>query len=180
MVAPGGVRVRGRTDADLDVCVSVLADVHARDGYPVNWPDRPGTWLGPAGQLGAWVAELSGRVVGHVALSRGAPDDVAPGLWAARHGAPGDATAVVNRLYVAPGARGHRIGAVLLGHVTAEARRHSLHPVLDVVASDTSAVALYERRGWEPLGVTEQAWSPGGTVTVRSYAAPTADAADGR
>lgn len=43
--------------------------------------------------------------------------------------------------------------------------------MLDVVASDTAAVALYERLGWELLDSVEQQWSPEQTVTVRCYAA---------
>lgn len=43
--------------------------------------------------------------------------------------------------------------------------------MLDVVASDASAVALYERLGWELLATVEQRWSPERTVTVHCYAA---------
>ena len=32
--------VRPRADGDVEECVRVLAEVHARDGYPVNWPDQ--------------------------------------------------------------------------------------------------------------------------------------------
>ncbi|MFE3760272.1 hypothetical protein ACFXPI_00675 [Streptomyces sp. NPDC059104] len=62
---------------------------------------------------------------------------------------------------------------VTAGHVAlSRARARGLGPVLDVVASDTAAVALYERLGWSPLGSVEQRWGPGRTVTVRCYAAP--------
>ncbi|MEU1026849.1 GNAT family N-acetyltransferase, partial [Streptomyces sp. NPDC005904] len=65
------LRVRERAGApDLAACVEVLAQVHKRDGYPVNWPDRPADWLSGTAALGAWVAELDGRVVGHVGLFR--------------------------------------------------------------------------------------------------------------
>ncbi|MEW2302668.1 GNAT family N-acetyltransferase [Streptomyces sp. NPDC006655] len=150
----------------------VLAEVHRRDGYPVNWPARPGAWLSHGPLLGSWVAEFEGRLVGHVGLSRGGEGDLAPVLWSERNAtAPGEA-AVVGRLFVAPGARGHGIGALLIGRAVAEARRHGLHPVLDVVASDTAAAALYERLGWELLATVEQRWSPRQTVSVRCYAAP--------
>lgn len=173
-VPPGGGpvhRVRRRTDADLDACVRALAEVHTHDGYPVNWPDRPARWLAPRSQLAAWVAELDGRVVGHAGLSRGAAGDVAAALWGRRRGADAEQAAVVGRLFVAPAARGRGIGALLMAQVEAEARRRGLHPVLDVVASDTAAVALYERLGWELLDSVEQQWSPEQTVTVRCYAA---------
>ncbi|MFF9897763.1 GNAT family N-acetyltransferase [Streptomyces longispororuber] len=166
------VRVRPRTDDDLTACVRVLADVHRRDGYPVNWPARPADWLSPASLEGAWVAELGGRVVGHVALARSGEGDLAPGLWSERHGGAPESTSPVNRLFVAPQARGHGVGALLIGRAVEEARRQGLHPVLDVVASDTAATALYERLGWERLATVSQRWSPTQSVTVHCYAAP--------
>ncbi|MGW3104764.1 GNAT family N-acetyltransferase [Streptomyces sp. NPDC001100] len=150
----------------------ILAEVHAHDGYPVNWPDRPGEWLTHGPSLGAWVAELEGRLVGHVCLAPAGEDDLAPVLWGERTGVPSGTTAVVGRLFVAPEARGHRIGALLIGRAVREARRHGLHPVLDVVTTDTAAAALYERLGWELLATVEQRWSPQQTVAVSCYAAP--------
>lgn len=165
-------RVRRRGDDDIEASVKVLAEVHHRDGYPVNWPDRPDDWLSQASLLGAWVADLDGCVVGHVSLSRGGKGDLAPGLWSERHGTSRELTAVVSRLFVAPQARGHGIGALLLGRAVEEARHSGLHPVLDVVASDVAAAALYERLGWERLATIEQRWSPQQTVAVHCYAAP--------
>ncbi|GAA2098159.1 GNAT family N-acetyltransferase [Streptomyces albiaxialis] len=165
------VSVRPRTAHDLDACVRALAAVHARDGYPVNWPERPAAWLDEPSLLGAWVAELDGRVVGHAALARPAPGDAAPALWRARAGDEG--TVVVGRLFVDPAARGHGIGALLLTKATDEARARGLRPVLDVVAKDVAAVALYERLGWEYLDTVEQPWGPdGGSVSVRCYVTP--------
>ncbi|TGB09661.1 GNAT family N-acetyltransferase [Streptomyces palmae] len=152
--------------------MAVLAAVQRRDGYPVNWPERPGEWLSGASSLGAWVAELEGRLVGHVGLSRGGEGDLAPGLWSGRNGVRPDATAVLSRLFVDPGARGRGIGALLIGRAVEEARSRGLHPVLDVVASDTAATALYERLGWERLATVEQRWSPRQTVAIHCYALP--------
>lgn len=149
----------------------VLAEVHQRDGYPVNWPDQPVEWLSHASVWGAWVAELDGRVVGHVSLSRSGDGDLAPGLWSDRSGASRELTAVVSRLFVAPQARGHGFGALLIGRAMEEARGRGLHPVLDVVASDTAAAALYERLGWELMATVERRWGPSQLVAVRCYAA---------
>ncbi|MFD9592592.1 GNAT family N-acetyltransferase [Kitasatospora sp. NPDC059973] len=167
--APG---VRCRDDRDLGACVRVLAEVHARDGYPVNWPEAPTSWLTPPVLIGSWVAELDGRIAGHVVLSRSGAGDAAPGLWSARAGVNVDGTAVVSRLFVAPSARGRGIGALLMARAAEEARARALHPVLDVVASDTAAAALYERLGWRLLATVEQRWSPEQLVAVRCYAAP--------
>lgn len=168
---PSGL-VRPRTDRDLDACVEALAAVHRHSGYPVNWPDHPADWLTPRSVLAAWVAELDGRVVGHLSLSRAVEGDAAPGIWAARTGVGADLTAVVGRLFVSPVARGHGLGAALMARAVEEALQHGLHPVLDVVDSDTAATALYERLGWELLEVVEQRWAPEQTVSVRCYAAP--------
>ncbi|WP_171171323.1 GNAT family N-acetyltransferase [Streptomyces sp. I05A-00742] len=164
-------RVRYRTDRDLGECVRVLAEVHEHDGYPVNWPDHPGAWLTPPSLIASWVVELDGRVAGHIGLSRSGAGDVAPGLWSARAGVSTEATAVVSRLFVAPSARGHGIGALLMARAVTEARDRGLHPVLDVVASGTAAAALYERLGWQLLATVEQQWSPEQRVAVRCYAA---------
>ncbi|MFE6720978.1 GNAT family N-acetyltransferase [Streptomyces albidoflavus] len=149
----------------------ILAEVHQRDGYPVNWPDRPDGWLSGASLLGAWVAELDGRLVGNVSLSRSGEGDLAPSLWSERSGRSKDLTAVVSRLFVAPKARGQGVGALLIGQAVGEARRRLLHPVLDVVASDTAAAALYERLGWERMATVQQRWGPSQSVAIPCYAA---------
>jgi GNAT superfamily N-acetyltransferase len=164
-------RVRPRTDDDVEACVRALAAVHHRDGYPVNWPARPGEWLAQDAALGSWVADLDGRVAGHVSLSRAGEGDLAPALWSERDGTSRERAAVVGRLFVAPRARGHGIGALLMGRAVVEARHRGLHPVLDVVASDTAATALYERLGWTRLATVEQRWSADQVVTVHCYSA---------
>lgn len=165
-------RVRQRSDRDLDECVRALAEVHERDGYPVNWPPSPGGWLSPPSLMAAWVAESDGRVAGHVGLCASEAGDAAPGLWSARTGTAVEATAVVSRLFVAPWARGHGLGALLMDRAVGEARGRGLHPVLDVVATDTAAAALYERLGWQLLATVEQRWSADQSpVTIRCYAA---------
>ena len=170
---PPPCRVRRRDASDLAACVRVLADVHSSNGYPVNWPDRPDDWLTQPGQLAAWVAEVNGRVVGHVGLSRSGAGDLAAVLCSRQEGVPLDGIAVVSRLFVSPTARGCGIGAMLLATAVGDARERTLRPVLDVLASDTSAVALYERLGWRRLGTIDQEWGPAQTVCVRCYSAPT-------
>ncbi|MFF7674096.1 GNAT family N-acetyltransferase [Actinacidiphila glaucinigra] len=170
--AGAAIRVRRREEGDLDACVRVLASVHDRDGYPVDWPAAPRTWLRGAAPLAAWIAESDGVVVGHVGLGAGTGGDAAPGLWTEREGVEAGPTAVVGRLFVAPGARGRGAGALLMASAVEEARLQGLHPVLDVVASDRAAAALYERLGWTLLATVEQEWGPDRRVAVRAYAAP--------
>ncbi|MFD8702132.1 GNAT family N-acetyltransferase [Kitasatospora sp. NPDC059648] len=164
--------VRRRRAADLAECVRALADVHAADGYPAEWPERPAAWLSPDGLLAAWIAEAGGRTAGHIGLVRSTPEDMAPGLWSLRTGGRPELTAVVGRLFVAPAARGRAVGALLLARAVAHARVLGLHPVLDVLATDTAALALYRRLGWTPLGGGEQRWASGRTVVVHCFAAP--------
>lgn len=166
--------VRRRGENDLADCLRVLAEVHKVDGYPVNWPERAADWLAGPTQLAAWVAELDGRIVGHAALTPAGADDVAPALWSSRTGTPVADTVVLSRLFVSRSARGHGIGGLLMSQAAREARERGLHPVLDVVASDTAAAAaaLYERLGWNLMAVVDQHWSPDRTVKVHCYAAP--------
>jgi ribosomal protein S18 acetylase RimI-like enzyme len=151
--------------------VSVLSDVHDRDAYPVNWPDDPTTWLAHAGQVGAWVAELDGQTVGHIALSSPRTGDLAPHVWSRTVGAGVDHAGVISRLFVGPAARGRGVASLLLAQAVHHAQERGLHPVLDVVASDASAIALYERLGWSRLGQFDQAWDSGQKITVHCYAA---------
>lgn len=168
--ASAGV-VRRRAGADVEECVEVLARVHRRDGYPVNWPERPAAWLSQDGLLGAWVAVRGGRVVGHVSLSRAGEDDAAAALWSERHGTDRNRTAVLGRLFVDPGDRGRGPGALLVGRAVAEVRALGRHPVPDVVTSDTAAAALDGRLGRERLATVERRCSPSRSVSLRCYAA---------
>ncbi|MGW2516447.1 N-acetyltransferase family protein [Streptomyces sp. NPDC001617] len=166
------VLVRRRADHDLDTCVEILAEVHRHSGYPVNWPEQAADWLTPRSLLASWVAESDGRVVGHVGLSRADGGDVAAGLWAARAGVGVERTGVVGRLFVSPDAHGLGLGAALMEQAVAEAQARGMHPVLDVVTSNTAATALYERLGWELLDVVEERWGPDQVVALGCYAAP--------
>ncbi|MFG2096205.1 GNAT family N-acetyltransferase [Streptomyces sp. NPDC048612] len=141
--------IRRRHDRDLDACVAVLAEVHTHSGYPHHWPGEPARWLTPDGLTAAWVAETDGAVAGHAALCG----------------------AEVSRLYVAPAARGAGLGGRLLDAVEEEAVARGLRPVLEVKATDTAAVALYERRGWLRRTTERQDWGAGETVTVHHYEA---------
>ncbi|MFJ9128075.1 GNAT family N-acetyltransferase [Streptomyces sp. NPDC102340] len=144
--------------------------VHHADGYPTNWPKDPAGWLSDGDIVGAWIGCHEERVVGHVLLARPASGDVAPTLVPA-----GTPVAVVGRLFVAPSARGHRLGAALLGRAAREARRHGALAVLDVVTTDSAAIALYEQLGWRLLAQGQQEWGPGELVDVRCYSAPSGD-----
>ncbi|MFI9272901.1 GNAT family N-acetyltransferase [Kitasatospora sp. NPDC052896] len=160
--------------------MAALEEVHRADAYPMLWPADPARWLCDSDLLAAWVAEVPGgpggaagptRIVGHVTLVRAAGSRAA-GLWAGRTGREEHRAGAVGRLFVAPAARGHGLGARLLGTAVAQARRWGLHPVLDVAAGSTAAVALYERLGWRRLETVQESWVPGETVDVHCYTGP--------
>ena len=62
--------IRIREATDLVGCVTALRRVYEASGYPSRWPDDPGGWLTPRGQVAAWVAEHDGVIAGHAALVR--------------------------------------------------------------------------------------------------------------
>jgi GNAT superfamily N-acetyltransferase len=166
----GETVIRPRRHGDLELCVRALAEVHARDGYPLHWPDDPVRWLTPEGMLGAWVAVGEDAVIGHVALVSAVGDGAAP-VWSAASGLPPERIAVVAKLFVAPAGRGRGLGALLLDQATAEARRRGLHPALEVLDHDRAAMALYERAGWQRVGSAPAPWAmtSAGQVTQLHY-----------
>lgn len=147
------MRIHERADADQDALAEVLWRAHVF-GYPAVWPDDPAAWLTPAGLLGAWVAIVDDRVVGHVGI-------VVPG--------PGRMPEV-KRLFVDPDHRGKGIADALLD--AAEQAVPGPHVRLDVTEDSADAWRLYERRGWCLTGRGPADWhTPSGAVpTVRYYA----------
>jgi len=129
------------------MCLQLMRDVHAHDGYPMDWPNNPGRFTTPPYERGAWVGVQVGRVVGHVALHA---DDRDPVLDSARRatGLSAEHIAVVARLLVSPMARHEGIEKALMTRATTEAHLHGLRPVLDVAKHYDAAIALFEACGW--------------------------------
>ena len=138
----------------MNACVTVLAEVHAADGYPMRWPADPVAWLRPDAE--GWVAEQDGRILGHVLLE-------------ARDGAT-----TISRLFVAPGGRRRGLGERLLDAARAAASARGLAVTLEVVDSGAAAIALYRRLGWQHTGTGPGGWlTPDGVpATVHYFAAP--------
>ncbi len=158
---PPPVVVRPRAEADLPRLAVVLGEQQAASGYPVRWPlpFPVEEFLVRRGELGAWVAERDGLVVGHVALT--APGDGwdAQG-WVAGTGAPVDRLAAVSVLFVDPAVRGLGVGRQLLATAVDGVRALGRRPVLDVVQENLAAVALYRRTGWRVVGEARPPWLP--------------------
>ncbi|MFI6262776.1 GNAT family N-acetyltransferase [Micromonospora sp. NPDC051006] len=158
------VTIRDRTPADLRRCADLLAEVHRLDGYPLNWPTDPQRWLSPPDLQHAWVAEVGGGPVGHIAVH-----------GAAAPPRPQSAPAEVGRLFVAPAVRGHGVAGALLRRARRWATDRDRELLLEVVdRPGSTAVALYERTGWRHTRTSTADWTApdGSPVTLRHYALP--------
>jgi len=165
--------IRARQDDDLDICVALLAEVHAADRYPLYWPADPRGWLTPPGLLGSWVAANDHALVGHVVLC-GADGDASASVWCAACGLPAERLALVSRLFVAPRARGRALGATLLNIASAAASAGGRRAALEVLDHDRAALGLYERAGWQRAGSAAAPWAQehGSRGVVHYYLAP--------
>ena len=164
-------RIRARTAADLERCARVLARVHEADGYPHHWPPDPARWLVPRGLLGAWVAvaEAPEAIAGHVVLCA-ATAEASAAVWSGATGLAPERLAAVTRLFVAPESRGLGLGRRLFETACAEAAGRGLRPALDVVETNRSAIALYERLGWQR--VASELWAFARELRLHYYIAP--------
>jgi len=81
---------------------------------------------------------------------------------------------MVSRLMVLPDHRRSGLGAALLETAAEAARERGLRPALDVVTTYRSAIRLYERLGWQRLGVVSLAMPDGERVDEYVYVAPAA------
>lgn len=163
-----------------------MKQTHENDGYPRYWPSRPERFLAPDQEIYAWVADIDGVLVGHVALHDALNHPTLPAAQRAT-GLPADRLAVVARLMVSPSAQGRGVGRELLAAAVGHARRENRRPVLDVVQESTAAIAFYENAGWtrlEPLTLELDGTDPGEPIgfpplQMWVYLAPPADAASG-
>lgn len=150
----------------------MLVAVHETDGYPVEGVADPVGWISGPGQLRAWVAELDGQIVGHVALNEPQAGDAAAAAWATTTGGDDDPIAVLGRLFVLSTARGHAIGRRLIEAASDYAASNQLRLVLDVMAKDAAAIALYERLGWTRIGTTEHDDGQGRLIEAGCFVSP--------
>ncbi len=124
--------VRERTEADLDDCVRLARVVYELDRYPVFLPDDLRRFITAPDALAAWVAELDGQIIGHVALrSNSSAAVVAMASEALK--LPADRLGVVARLLVSPQHRRRGTGRSLLEVASKQAHARGLWPILDVV-----------------------------------------------
>jgi ribosomal protein S18 acetylase RimI-like enzyme len=168
--------IRSRQEADIPDAARALVKVHASDGYPVEGVDEPEAWLTPPEVLQAWIANLDGAVVGHVALSHPNGED-AVSLWLDQSGASESEVAVLARLFVTPEARRMALGRRLTETAMEYADAHGLRLVLDVMTKDTAAIRLYEDLGWQQIGTSTHPYGDGQQTDAICYVSPATTAA---
>ncbi|MGW9407278.1 GNAT family N-acetyltransferase [Streptomyces diastaticus] len=148
--------IRPRGSGDLAQAAAALVAVHEADGYPVEGVSQPEAWLSPSGLMAAWVAEQSGLIVGHVAISR----------------PTGGRTGTLERLFVLPAARGRGAAERLIRVAEGFAQAHRLGLVLEVLAKDTAAIRLYRRLGWTETGRHTHHLDSGDSYPSLTFSAP--------
>lgn len=158
--------VRARAGGDVPALVDVLAAQQARSRYPMRWPlpypvER---FVVRGGDEAAWVAELDGSVVGHVAVASAGEDAAA--FLAALPGRRAAELTLVSTLFVAEAARGAGVGRRLLEVAVSWARARGRLPVLDVVPLNAAAVGVYRRGGWIEVGRARPSWLPDDAADV--------------
>ncbi|NNG37628.1 GNAT family N-acetyltransferase [Nakamurella sp. DB0629] len=159
------VVVRPRVEADRAAVLAALTECAAATGY-LGGPD--GTLVPDAEDhvydprfTSAWVAELDGVIVGHVAVMpmRLGKDPAAEDIWMAATGRPADDHLLVKRLFVAPGAQRRGVADRLLDTAVAAARAAGQVAVLDTAAVAVPALAMYRSRGWHEVGRAAAHWA---------------------
>lgn len=165
------VVVRPRTRADLPALVEVLSAQRDATRYPLGWPLPFPTeeFIWRSSDLTGWVAEVDGRVVGHVAAQ--AVDDVfSPGelgrTWSAAHGRPVAELGILGTLFVDPSVRRRGVGRALHDACVGWLRERGLAPCLDVVPVHAAAVVMYERLGWREVARVRPSWLDDGEPDV--------------
>ena len=169
---PNIIQVRNRVAADLETCGAILRRVHEHDGYPVEGVSDTDAWLNPPTLTRAWVASLHHRIVGHVLLAAPTEDDDAARLWHEQSSTPMAAITVLGRLFVDPLARGHDAGSHLMKAALQYATTRHLTAVLDVMEKDATAIHLYERAGWRPIGEASHTFGASQSIRALCYVAP--------
>ncbi len=155
------IQIRERRDEDAQPLVHLLAESHERARYPLRPASVSWEWIVAPRGGPAWVADLEGRPVGHLALTtEGAA-------------VTGEALSIT-RFFVGGAARGTGVGSALLAAGEQHAAALGVPLVLDVLDGSDAAIRLYERRGWTRFDTVTADWvGPDGThPTLHLYRAP--------
>ncbi|WP_435200854.1 GNAT family N-acetyltransferase [Janibacter sp. GS2] len=176
--------IRPRREEDLPALGEVLLEQQVTSGYPYRnpLPFPPRDFIVRPGETSAWVAEVDGVPVGHIALSRPrSPSDVSADqaviirAWQDAHGRPHTELGEVCVFFVASTVRGRRVGAALLDTAVDDLTGRGLAPCLDVVPTHAAALRLYRRRGWLEVGRGRPDWLDDDAPDVLAMVLPEPD-----
>lgn len=161
---PEPVTVRSRDPEDVASLCELVMRQQPLTRYPYRnpLPFPVEQFVVRPGELGAWVAEVVGRVVGHVSLVEVGEHHLGP-RWARAAGRPVLDLAAVAVLVVDPEATGRGIAGMLLDACEQRARELGRVPVLEVMDLQQRAAGLYASRGWRTIGTACPDWLPPGT-----------------
>jgi GNAT superfamily N-acetyltransferase len=163
--------IRPRTARDVPACARLLRVVAGEHQYPARWPEAPRSWLSGPDVLDAWVCEVQGEILGHVAVATLPRNGISRVRWQEITGLEASELARISRLFVRRKVRRRGIATDLLDVAVDDVHRRGLMPVIDVVSTSVDGIAFLERRGWRLLAV-----DPWGSATERHrvhfYAAP--------
>jgi ribosomal protein S18 acetylase RimI-like enzyme len=163
--------IRDRCPSDGPALETIGLQAYRLDGYPKYLPDDMEKFLVGPEAIRAWVAELDGEVVGHVALHRRSSQEVMAKMEAVTGLTP-ENLAFVARLVVAPSGRRRGVARALLATATEGAVALGRRPVLDVLEDNRAAIALYERAGWARAGRVEWNLTDGRLLREFVYLSP--------
>jgi GNAT superfamily N-acetyltransferase len=157
----------------MPMLIDILARQQQETQYPLRWPWDGGAehFLRRSSEREAWVGELEGNVVGHVAI-QSVPDDELGQMWATAHGVPVSTLRCISVLFADRRLPRRGIGAALLARATQRARAEGGAPVLDVVTRHREPVNLYLSRGWLDVGSFRPEWLTASEEPVRVMILP--------
>ena len=166
----------------MTVLIDVLAAQQPTSRYPFQWPlPFPAeSFIVRDHELAAWVAEVDGEVVGHIAVQSVASatgDDGIEGTqmrdaWVEGLGRPADQLAMVSGLFTSTTTRGRGVGLALLDTAVDWIHGHGLGACLDVLPKYSDAAQFYERRGWVRVALVRPPWLPEDEESVIAMVLP--------
>ncbi len=115
-------------------------------------------WLGHPADLGRWVCELDGEVIGHIGL--GALSETKAVPFCAATGGRAEQFAEVCRTVVDPAHRDSGAAALLSRTAIKQAMCWQRIPVATVLTGRTTWLQMMVETGWQPVGDSEGA-NPG-------------------
>lgn len=169
---PAGLTVRPRVDSDFPALELLLKKQQPESEYPVCWPlDMPvRDFIQRTTERHAWVAEVDGEVLGHIAVLTAHTDDghgssAFQDAWIAAHAATSPKAPTPSQLRLVAvfftdlDHSGSGIGHHLFDTAVETAWGEG-YPVLDCLSTHPKPIRFYEKRGWKIVGKARVPWDP--------------------